>query len=55
MWFEKEKDGRNKEFSKRDMLGPGHKEPQDNSPLMEVERPEGEAGVGKRKDLLVWI
>lgn len=55
LWFEKEKDGRNKEFSKRDVWGRGHKEPQDNTPLMEVGRPEGEARVGKRRDLLVWI
>lgn len=53
--FEKEKDGRNKEFGKRDVWGCGHREPQGNSPLMEVERPEGEAGVGKRRDQLVWI
>lgn len=46
--MKKEKDGRNKEFSKRDVWGPGHKEPQDNNPLMEEE-----ARVGKRRDLLV--
>ena len=50
LWFEKEKDGRNREFSKRDVWGRGHKEPQDNNPLME-----GEARVGNRRNLLVWI
>lgn len=54
MWFEKEKDRRNKEFGKRDVWGHGHKEPQDNSPVMEVERREGEVGVRKRRDLTYW-
>lgn len=44
LWFEREKDGRNKEFSKRDVWGCGHREPQDISPMMELERPEGKLG-----------
>lgn len=47
LWFEKEKDGRNQEFSKRDVWGCGHREPQDNSPRMELERPEGKLGWGR--------
>lgn len=46
---------RKKQSSVKGMCGAVGTEPQGDRPLMEVARPEGEAGVGKRRGLLVWI
>lgn len=53
--FGKEKDGRAKDFNKRAVSGPWAQRATRWQPTGRLERREGEAGVGKRSDLLMEL